>query len=154
MVHYSIHTLELQSCISHEDFYELKQILQKQHLSIEKKEIPMKNNFFSVSYIYRHFPYCGINSITLTLIKAKTHTLRYLLYIYLNPFQALHMYPHPDSSIIEAGKINAAMKSILCALTNILKPDIINTLTLNRLDFCANLIFPSQVQAEKNTSLF
>ena len=153
MVNYSIHTLELETCLSHEDFYELKQALQKQHPAIEPKTIPLKNDFITISFIYRHLSYYGINSITLTAIKLKNYTLRYLLYLYLNPFQALHMCRQPDSCIIEAKKINIAMELILYNLTSILKPEIINTLTLNRLDFCANLLFPSQIQAEEYLSL-
>lgn len=153
MVHYSIHTLELLSCISHDVFYKLTQSLKNHCPSVETKVIQAKTDFTITSRIYRRLPFYGINSMTLKSVKYKNHALRYLLYLYINPFQASHACRRPVPRIVETENIDAAMHIILDSLANVLNPDILNALTLNRLDFCANLTFPAQIQAEEYVSL-
>lgn len=150
MFHYSIHTLELQTCVTYKNIYNLTVSLEQFHPSIQKKNILYsQKDYAATKYTYRKLPWPGINSITLHIISFKNNILRNLIYININPYNALHSCSQSTPDIIDAAQISMAINAIYSSLSAILPPKIINTLTLNRLDFCADLIFTSQIQADE-----
>lgn len=155
MINYSIHTLELQATINYQNFNRLTAALKKLSPSIQAGwySQPMENHCAKISYTYRNLPYYGINSITLTVIRTKTHILRCLVYIEINPYNALSQCKYPNPYIIDAKKITEALEPAYKNLSHILNPPLLSSLTLNRVDFCTNLIFPAQIQAEEYIKL-
>ena len=155
MINYSIHTLELQSCISYKAYETLLQTLKNLTLSIESNKYHYKSEhtYTIFSYTYRNLPCHGINSIKLTTVKLETYTIRNSIYIYINPFNAIHACQGSGPYTIKICHIKKAIENILNALSNILDYETIDSLTLNRLDFCADLKFDSQIQAEEYIKL-
>lgn len=153
MIDYSIHTLELQTFITNIDRCYIAKLLKPLHPSIQLKTVCTKKGLTKTACIYRKLPYYGINSIILYSISYKDNISTNLIFIDINPYNVLHSYCQSSSNIIEAREINRAINAIYDSLSQILQPKIINALTLNRLDFCANLIFTSQIQAEEYIKL-
>lgn len=153
MIDYSIHTLELHASISNMDKYDIAKSLKQLQPSIQLKNICVKKGFAIAICIYRKLPYHGINSIILCNINYEENTIKNLIYIDINPYNALHSHCQSSSNIIDAKQISQSINIIYNSLSQILRPEIINALTLNRLDFCANLIFTSQIRAEEYIKL-
>lgn len=159
MITYSIHTLQLQTRISTDEYIRLRNDFQKLQLSVEtRKRISRKHpDCFNHTFTYRHFPFYGINSMTLLInqriLKSDDSIIKYYLYININPYNALYQCKNSGADIIAPEEIKASMDIIQRDLNQLLSLETIKTLSLNRLDFCMNLIFMHQSHADEYMKL-
>lgn len=154
MLNYSIHTYELyaevnyyEASIIYNRLMELNASIQPYHDSNNKHKIQM------LSYTFRKLPYSAINSLKLTRIKGHNGILKHHLYIILNPYNALHSTNGSDENIINNLQIETALHIIKNTLMQLLPPYIYQRLSLFRVDFCVNVKFKTQLQAEEYISL-
>lgn len=150
MLHYSIHTYELFTKLSYYEYYKIYQILIELRPAIEKKIIPYpQKNLEKTNIIFRKLSIYGINSIELNSISCENSVLQNFLYIIVNPHNALHSCSQSDEKIILPDQIEAADLILYDQLAAIFPVTLINRLSVSRIDFCVNLPFPSQPQAEE-----
>lgn len=150
MLNYSIHTYELYARLTLREYPMVYQAQKELKPSIEHKSLSYSQiKYKEDSFIFRKFPTHGINYIKLCCTKCDGVMLNWRLYIVVNPYNALNDCAQSDKNIIMPCQINTAYEKINNSLTDILPPTIVNYLTLRRVDFCVNLPFPSQSQAEK-----
>ena len=153
---YSIHTLELHSELTPNDYDTFYSLLGKLDLSIEKTifklkkiRIPNENKL----YTYRHFGiHSGINSIKLLTCKNDCFTNRYIQ-IYINPYNVVCTSQNTGAGIIAEEQIRNAMDTIQAYLTSLFPFFPFNAYTLKRLDFCLDIKYPTQIQADEYIKL-
>lgn len=154
MMKSSIHTLQLQTQISPDECKMIKSVFHKLHLSaeykssvkpqssVDKKSIEYWNNII----VYRRFSYYGMNSITILqnirIPKQNMIIIKYYLYATINPYNALHNCQNSGADIIEPEKIEDAMNIVIQHLNSLLSIEIASRFSINRLDFCIDLVFP------------
>lgn len=159
MITYSIHTFQLQTRISTEEFLRLRTVFHSLQLSVETRKDSSRKypNCLNHIFTYRHFPFYGINSITLLInqriLKSDDPIVKYYLYININPYNALYQCKNSGADIIAPEDIKASIDIIQHNLNQFLSPETIKMLTLNRLDFCMNLIFTHQSHADEYMKL-
>lgn len=159
MITYSIHTFQLQTRISTEGFLRLRTVFHSLQLSVEtrKKSSRKYPNCLNHIFTYRRFPFYGINSITLLINqripKSDNPIVKYYPYININPYNALYQCKNSGADIIVPEDIKASIDIIQHNLNQFLLPETIKMLTLNRLDFCMNLIFTHQSHADEYMKL-
>ena len=157
MIEYSIHTIELTSPIDSATYQRIQHILSQKKASVEKR--PFENIYKGIkktSYTYRNLKMSGINSITLLTIELMDDIpLKMLLYIEVNPYDAIQDHPNTKAKIIKASLIRDAMLNIFHTLASHLGKDIMNdlSLTLKRVDFCLNIKMKTEAIAETYISL-
>lgn len=159
MITSSIHTLQLQAQISPDEYRRLYIMHSDLHLSVTHKTTVNRQHPECTNEIYtcRQLPYYGINSITTLknkrILPNDNNIIKYYIYIDINPYNALHNQKHSGADIIAPGEIQSAMNISMRYLNTLLSPQAINALSLKRLDFCLNLIFPNQIQADEYLKL-
>lgn len=159
MITCSIHTLELQAKISPDEYQHLYTMYHNLHLSVtHKKHFNTQHPESQTEiYTYGQLPYCGINKITILknqrILPHDENIIKYYLHIIINPYNALHQQKDSGSDIIAPEHIRPIMGIIMHYLHKLLSPQTINSLSLKRLDFCLNLIFPNQIQADEYLKL-
>lgn len=151
MIKYSIHTLELYAQLSPHDYNYFYSVLSDMNLSIEKTEYPLNKTIENRTYTYRHFNrFAGINSISLKTTKSISFT-RYYVHIYINPYNALYRFKHSNAGIIGEGQIEEAI--IYTHLNSLFSIFPLTAYLLKRLDFCLDIKFPTQKQADEYIKL-
>lgn len=158
MIKYSIHTLELHAQISSIYYNYFYDVLSTMNLAIEKTEYPIYNpntneNIVNQLYIYRHFTnFAGINSIVLITTKC-IFSKNYCVQIRINPYNALYKCSHSSANIIEEGQIKEALDIIQVYLGTLFPLFPITAYSLKRLDFCLDIKFSTQKQADEYIKL-
>lgn len=153
MINYSIHTYELSMNVSSDEYHSIYQYLSSLHSSEEKKTYETSKTQI-LSYFFRKLPFYGINGIILKTIKlVEDNIFIYKIYIIINLYNALLSYNQSNECIIKPEQISDALKIIDRQLTHILPAQITKQLSLNRIDFCLNLPFKNQQQAEEYIQL-
>lgn len=155
MLNYSIHTYELFTKISLEEFWQIFDTLKGLHTAIEKKENDYScyNQLEITEYTFRQLPYYGINYIRLHKTDSPYAAINCILYIVINPYNAYMHQFYSDENIIKAEYIPCAVEIINKQLSLFLSPAICNSLKPTRIDFCVNLYFSTQKQAEEYIKL-
>lgn len=154
MLNYSIHTYELYAELNYYETTMIYKNLKKLNASIQTCSEATNNFKIQMYYFtFRKLPYPGINSIKLTIIKGKKGILKHHLYITLNPNNALHSVSNSDENIINSLQIETALHIIENNIMQILPPYIYQRLSLFRADFCVNIKFQTQLQAEEYIKL-
>lgn len=154
MINYSIHTYELSTTITFFEYMTIYQNMESLHASIEKQShnYSMKQ-IKKVSYTFRKIHTPGINSVKITKIASDISVLQCYLYIIINPYNAYCSCEQSEEKIIDSRQIVNALQIIQRKLVNIFSSNIIKRLLLNRIDFCINLLFSTQSQAEEYIKL-
>lgn len=150
MLYFSIHTYELFAKLKYFEYCTVYQNLKDLTPSIEKNFIPnSKEDIGKTTMIFRKLSISGINSIEIDIISSKSSLLQIFLYIIVNPHNALHECSQSDEKIILPDQIEIADSILYNQLVAIFPVNIINKLSVSRIDFCVNLPFASQSQAEE-----
>lgn len=150
MLYFSIHTYELFTKLTYLEHYRIYSVLKKLNPSIDKEIIPYtQKNLEKTIVVFRKLSIYGINSIELNSISYESSMLQSFLYIVVNPHNALYACSQSDEKIILPDQIETADSILYNQLTAILPINIISKLSINRIDFCVNLPFASQSQAEE-----
>ena len=158
MLNYSLHTYELFSNLSWDEFQNTYNLLELLNVSIEKKiskcAFNEKNNELEITeYIIRQLPFYGINSIRLHKVGTHHSIIKCLIYIVVNPCNAYLLQKSSGADIIESSQIVPAVAEINRQLSEFLPLHICKNLKPSRIDFCVNLHFPSQDQADEYIKL-
>lgn len=154
MLNYSIHTCELYVKITLNEFWKLYDFLKELQVSIEKSTfLSYHKELETTTFIFRKLPYYGISSIKLLKTDYDMATWQCYLYIIINPYNAYIKCLQSDENIIDSEKIYAALKEVNLQLLQFLPHHIYSQLRLYRVDFCVNLLFSTQLQAEEYIKL-
>ena len=154
MLNYSIHTYEIATQLSFDEYWEIYNILQAFNPSIEHISYPYPTGRTSHTFYFRHLSgIYGIDSIRLQRIETTQSILTSNIHIIINPYNTIHKQKHSDANIIDSNMIAEALHEINRILGTIIPHHILERLELSRLDFCVNLPFPTQQQAEEYIQL-
>ena len=153
---YSIHTFELYAKLNPNNYDKFYSTLSNMHLSIKSSEyFTKKSNILTknVCYEYRHFKnHPGINRIRLSICK-NDFFIDYYIQICINPYNALYQCRHSGANIIAEEQMETAINIIRTSLKSLFPFFSFHTCKLKRLDFCLDIKYPTQKQADEYIKL-
>ena len=154
-MNYSIHTYELSARINFNEFFEIYESLKEFKPSIQKEHRScFSANVRQTVYHFRQLDGAyGIDCITLNKIDSGPAMLEADISFIINPYNTVNMQKHSDAHIVDAECLSASTIYIIGILEKILPINVMRRIELSRVDFCTNLKFQTQQQAEEYISL-
>ena len=148
MINSSIHTIQLYKRVNYQEQLFLSHILE--HLNI-----PVYETGSSCIYVLEGKGPAGITALSLVrhYDEALSYCTDFHLEIVLNPMRALCDTVQKNAVAISAIDLPSALEEILFSARQDLKLDLLDGASLSRVDFCMDLKFEHQEQADDYISL-
>ena len=153
----SVHTLELMAEVKCNEVNSVYCTMKNTGCSI-KKDVSSSSTLSSYYYTFSRMgeDYQGINSVTLIANKDEYTSciVNSFVHIIINPAKAYTSLSWaPNADIIPLESLYDAYEKCLLALRKLLGNEIVDRMKFNRIDFCCNIAFERQAEAEEYISL-